>query len=207
PEGGGMVRIRKLGYAMQTLTVAISPADTAPVTVALTPAVQLPRVTTYGKAPPISPSLRGFEERRAHSATGYFIPDSVLRQEEARTLGDVLLSHVPGIVVIQRGRKLLLEPSSRCTDGGAPDIYVDGVRLVHVGAKHPVDDTQKLRAFANPGARTDGSTPATTPMDLSQFNVTDLAGVEYYPDKEMVPLELRVPTKACGALFLWTREK
>src|SRR5579884_750945 len=32
PEGGAIVRIRKVGYAVQTLPVSISPADTIPIT-------------------------------------------------------------------------------------------------------------------------------------------------------------------------------
>ncbi|HEX5437967.1 MAG TPA: carboxypeptidase-like regulatory domain-containing protein, partial [Gemmatimonadaceae bacterium] len=97
PDGGGLVRIRKFGYAMQTLAVSVSPADTTPVTVVLTPAVRLPGVTTHGRSSYISPNLRGFEDRRLHGATGYFIPDSVLRKEEERPLANVLESHVPGI--------------------------------------------------------------------------------------------------------------
>src|ERR1051325_4893082 len=35
PEGGRLVRLRKVGYAVQTMPVTISPPDTTPITVAL----------------------------------------------------------------------------------------------------------------------------------------------------------------------------
>ena len=45
------------------------------------------------------------------------------------------------------------------------------------------------------------------PIDLAQFHVSDLAGVEYYPDNAAIPVQLASSSGGCGALFLWTREK
>ncbi|HEY4132447.1 MAG TPA: carboxypeptidase regulatory-like domain-containing protein, partial [Gemmatimonadaceae bacterium] len=47
PEGGTLVRVRKVGYQPTTLTVVISPADTVPITVTLAASgVALPKVVT-----------------------------------------------------------------------------------------------------------------------------------------------------------------
>src|SRR5439155_2872734 len=64
PEGGSLVRIRKVGYQPITIMVAVSPADTIPITTLLTPVVPtLPPTVTNETAPShISPAVRGFEE-------------------------------------------------------------------------------------------------------------------------------------------------
>ncbi|HEX5436750.1 MAG TPA: carboxypeptidase-like regulatory domain-containing protein [Gemmatimonadaceae bacterium] len=199
PDGGGMVRIRKLGYEMQTRMVAISPADTAPVTVVLSPVVRLPEVTTHSAVPSASPNLRGFEERRERSASGQFVTDSVLRKEDTRALANVLRSHVSGINIVQRGRFALLEPGPSCqTEFGErtpapPDVYLDGMLLPHPPAP-------PNRAFLK-------GTGDVEPFDLAQFSVTDLAGVEWYPETSMAPPQFSHTSKGCGVLLLWTRVK
>src|SRR5262249_17633738 len=99
PEGVSMVRIRKVGYATQTLAVEIGPNATTPITVVFERAQQLPAVVTTDSAPHwVSPALQGFEERRKEGL-GYFIPNDVLRKEENRRLADVLRTHLAGIDV------------------------------------------------------------------------------------------------------------
>ncbi|HEX3865340.1 MAG TPA: hypothetical protein VHV78_01265, partial [Gemmatimonadaceae bacterium] len=103
PDSGSFVRVRKLGYEVKTFLVAISPADTAPLTIALSRVADLPAVVTKANARRyLSPALRGFEERRAQGA-GYFIVDSVLRRNEDRLLGDVISSRIPGVAIERRG--------------------------------------------------------------------------------------------------------
>jgi hypothetical protein len=45
------------------------------------------------------------------------------------------------------------------------------------------------------------------PIDLNQFQVSSLAGVEYYPDNATMPVQFSRTSGGCGALFLWTRER
>ena len=42
-------------------------------------------------------------------------------------------------------------------------------------------------------------------VDLTQFTVTDLAGVEFH-DVGDLPAEFEQTGKGCAALYLWTRE-
>jgi hypothetical protein len=44
-------------------------------------------------------------------------------------------------------------------------------------------------------------------FDLSQFNLNQLAGIEYYADNAIMPAEFSRTSERCGALFLWTRER
>ncbi len=183
PDGGGLVRIRKLGYALQTQMISISPADTTPVTWILERVTELPTVVTIDSNPHYrTPTLRGFEERRLHPASGYFIPESTLRREEARQLGQTLIAHFPNVNVTSgRGSSMFLQRSPRCGAGGPPSVWLDGA----------------LIAAERPGA----------PVNLSQFQNVELAGIEYYPNTATAPVQFGATSSACGALLLWTRER
>ncbi len=202
-DTGGLVTIRRIGYAMREIHVSAVSADTTAFRIALVRAVSLPGLVTRDSARRyISPGLNGFEERRRAAMGGYFISDSILRKEENRKLGDVMRGHVPGVMIAE-GAHLAnyLLKSPRCTSGGPPQVYLDGVPL----AAPPV----------SPGPSTPPTRPATgrdqaaafPPFDLSQFIVSDLAGVEYYPDGTVLPVEFSPTSNRCGALLLWTREK
>jgi len=140
--------------------------------------------------------LRGFEERRK-SGHGYFIDETVLRKEDNRSLGNVLVAHAPGVTVKQMsGSAMFLIKSARCTNGGQPDVYVDGVALAHLpDNRWPAS------------ARVRGGDARDVPIDLSQFQVSDLGGVEYYPDNATMPVQFSRTSAGCGALMLWTRER
>src|SRR5579884_4173835 len=120
PDGGGLVRLQKVGYEMQTLLVPISPADTAPLTITLRRVTELARVlTTAQPSKYISPALRNFEERRRGATTGYFVGDSVLRANESQRLSDLLASRMPNMQFVGgfSGAMFLLR-SGRCAAGG-----------------------------------------------------------------------------------------
>lgn len=209
PDGGSLVRLQKIGYATQTLTVKISPADTTPVTVMLAHVTELPKVVTRDAQPSyISPNLRGFQERMK-TENGYFIDDSTLRKNEGRPLAN-LLSTKPG-VIIARGMSssAYLQRSPRCNNGLPPEVYLDGVPLTPTSTFDPAaKPTHGKFAFGGGGTSNGGAAdPSQLAFNLSEFNISDLAGVEWYPDGEVVPVEFSHTSDRCGVLLLWTREK
>jgi len=196
--GDNQIRVRKVGYAIQTLDVSISPSDSTPVTVVVKRVTELPTVVTKDAAPRyISPALRGFEERRKNATAGYFIPDSILRRSENRQLANVLMANAPGVMIAQRSSATFLTKSPRCSNGGQPDVYIDGVALAHLP-----DPRWPL-----PPARRNQPDTRDIPIDLSQFQVSSLSGIEFYPDNATMPVQFSRTSAGCGALFLWTRER
>jgi len=183
PEGVSMVRIRKVGYATQTLAVEIGPNATTPITVVFERAQQLPAVVTTDSAPRwISPALTGFEERRKQGL-GYFIPSDVLRKEENRPLGNVLRARVPGIDVwtgrLPRDKttKTVLRSARPEWKGYCyPDVYLDGVLVTD------------------------------TPADLSQYSTMDIGAIEFHTTATL-PIQFNHSSSLCGALLLWSRER
>ena len=195
--GGGSVRIRKVGYGV--LTLDVSPTDTTGITVTLKRVAELPAVVTRDSARRyISPGLRGFEERRKTRTAGTFIDEATLRKEDGRPLGNVLVGHAPGATVKQAsGSAMFLLKSPRCSNGGQPDVYLDGVALAHLPDPR----------FPLPPRLRKNDDPRDYPIDLSQFQVSDLAAVEYYPDNATMPAQFSRTAAGCGALMLWTRER
>jgi hypothetical protein len=196
--GGSLVRLRKVGYAVENMSIPMSPSDTAAITVVMKRATELPAVITRDSAPHyISPALRGFEQRRASHTAGYFIDEKALRKEDNRPLGNVLIAHAPGVTVKQISSAAFLLKSPRCSNGGQPDVYVDGVMIGHApDIRWP--GSSRVRGSAD---------TRDVPIDLSQFQVSDLGGVEYYPDNAAMPAQFSRTSTGCGALMLWTRER
>jgi hypothetical protein len=178
PEGGTLVRIRKVGYAPTTLFVAISPVDTVPLTVLLAAAVQtLPTVVTTDSAPTYrSPGLRAFEERR-RAGFGHFVTEAELRKQENRTTMTNIVRQLPSLTIVCPNRGLR---SGQCwaqsvRAGCPPIIYVDGIR------------------FAD--------------NDLEKMKIPEYAGVEWYPGGSTAPAEYNMTGSSCGILLFWTRDR
>jgi hypothetical protein len=205
---GTLIRISKVGYTPLNLFVANSP-DLPPLTLTLDPIAQtLPTVVTRRPATVWkSPTLRGFEERRA-TGMGYFVPDSVLRRENDRTLANVIRAHVPSIDVWEVMDPKQLKRSwvvmSRRTAPACPvDVYLDGL---------PQGLNFSPGAILSTGSRGGGASRGANPgrsgnvVDVNQFQVSELAGVEYHNIGD-VPAEYNRTGGGCGVLLLWTRER
>ena len=183
PEGGGLVRIRKIGYELQTMMVSISPADSLPLTVILRKAEQLAAVNVVDSAPVYrTPKLQGFEDRRRNAAAGSFISEPEIRKEEGRNIGEFLRAKLPGAVIRDgRNGSVYMMPSMRCGKGMAPAVYLDGALM--------------------------SGDNANAPVNLAEIKIDDLAGVEYYANTATAPPQYNGTAKSCGALLLWTRER
>jgi hypothetical protein len=203
PDGGGLVRLQKLGYELQTILVTISPADTTPLTIIMKRVTNLPTVVTVADSVVYrSPALRGFEERRRRE-NGVFIGEAEIRKSEGRTLANLLTAKATGINLgyppkgAAGSSAVFLMRSPRCMSGGPPQVYVDGVPQFAVpSAWAPRQNTRAL-----------GGGASVTAFDLSQFELSNIAAIEWYPDGAVTPIEFSKTSERCGALLLWTRER
>lgn len=203
PDGGGLVRLRKVGYGVETFMVTISPADTTPLTVVMQRVQTLGKVVVNDTAKKfLSPALRGFEERRLSGQGGYFIPDSVLRANENEPLTDVIQSRMPGMMfetIYPGGHRFAVSTRKQCSGpvllhacSNTPDcfvaVYVDGQLLFNTKLAH------EMSASLWPS------------LDLT-LPVNTLSGAEYYASAATAPVGMHVDDDGCGSLWLWTRER
>jgi hypothetical protein len=181
PDGGSLVRIQKVGYQPKQMFVAISEADTVPMTVLLDKvATVLPAVVTRDSGRKyLSPALNAFEERRRSNAGGHFITEAELRKADSRRMTEVV-RQLPGLQM--RCPKYPAPRSGECYPVSFRShgdcviaVYVDGV---------PYSDN-----------------------DLNKFQVPEYAAVEFYAGAASVPPEFNKTGSACGVLLFWTREK
>jgi hypothetical protein len=194
PEGGSLVRIRKVGYEMQTLTVAISPADTTPITVVLGHSQTLETVVVKDSAPAyIGSGLKTFEQRMKQGF-GHFVTENEFRKDDGKPLANIVLSHVPGLMRTNgpHGESYLVSSRKPCSGGALrrciqPDCYVsvfqDGIKLYDAGMSR------------------------AQPPDFSKMDGLQYAAAEYYAGGAATPPEYNQTSNGCGTLILWTREK
>ncbi len=208
-----LVQVRRLGYAVQRDTVTLVAGRATERDYALAEqAAQLDTVhATAGKEKYLSPALQAFEERRLSGQGGYFISDSVIRRNESTTLANLASSRLPGLQALYYGRAKFTRAfvstrkqcaglallgsvsssSGRGTGGcGVANcyvaIYLDGV--LYFNAK-----------MADNGV---------TPPDVErEFNLVNLAGIEFYPGAGTGPAGMQADDDGCGSLWLWTRER
>lgn len=193
PDGGSLVRVRKVGYEMQTLTVPISPADTAPVTVVLTHATTLAPVIVKDTASKyIGGGLRSFEEHM-RMGFGHFVTEDQFRKDDGKPLDNILTARIPGILHTPgpHGETYIVSSRKPCAGSALtgcrqPNCFVnvvqDGVMLYDISARMP-------------------------PLDFSKMDGLNLAGAEYYAGGAASPPEYNDTKQGCGVLVLWTRER
>ncbi len=206
PEGGSLVRLQKIGYQTQTFLVAISPSDTTAITAVMKTVTQLPTMVTRESGRTyISPNLRNFEERKTEN--GYFLGEQDLRKNDDRPLATLLEGSMPSIqLVAGSASAYYLMRSPRCSSGGPPQVYLDGVPINSIDPYAPSQSSQRFeRTAPRTAARIDPDVPRA--FNLSDFPVNTLGAVEWYPDGDTVPIEFGHTSNRCGALLLWTRER
>lgn len=185
PDGGSLVRLRKVGYAPQTLTVAISPADIAPVGILMrrSPRDTHTVVTRHSSPRYISPGLHGFEERRRAGLGGQFVDDASLRQLDGDSMSNVLRRFHGA--TLSGGRFV-------STRTGSPGSVVQSTGTGRAGTVAVYEDGIKRASL--------------TPIDFSKVQVDDYAGVEFYAGSETYPVWISPTDNDCGVLLLWTRD-
>jgi hypothetical protein len=201
---GGILRFRKLGYKPLTMFVD-NAEDLAPLTITLEPLAQeLPKVVTVDSGRVYaSPALRGFEERRRSGHGGRFVPETVFRKEEDRSLGNIVKLHIPGLDVLQNvrvgSRYADIAVTTRSGKQCPVDIYLDGL---------PVSvNSTAVGGSAIPGvvgARGPSSISPTN--DLKDFLPKNLAAAEFY-SAATAPAQFNRTGSGCGVLLLWSRER
>jgi hypothetical protein len=193
PDGGALVRLRKIGYETQTLAVAISPADTVPITVILAHATSLPAVVVKDSAPKyLTPGMREFEEHRK-AGFGHFMTDSLFRKYESSTMANLISSRMPGMSAVPGagGSKYLVSTRKGCSGPAlrqcrSPDcyisVYIDGVKTYDAGMAGAIKP------------------------DFEHMSPVDYQAAEFYQGAE-VPPQYNSASNSCGVLVLWTRIK
>jgi hypothetical protein len=186
PDSGSLVRISKIGYRPTTMVVAISPADTVPITVVLEAiATTLPTVVTKETARPyVSPGMQQFDNRRRHNAFGQFLTEEHLRKNDNRTMTNVIRSAGVQVLCGRTGKPCYAVSNRQVSKSGLSgaggctfDVYLDGALLYRDNA------------------------------DLEMMQVNALGGVEIYKGAAAIPSEYNMTGSSCGVLLLWSRER
>jgi hypothetical protein len=187
------VDIRAVGFAPRTDSVTLTAGQIMTSRFVMARLAQLDTVTV-AESRPVSPVLRGFEERRRLGGGGRFVDETELRKHDARTLGTVIVMRIPGLRAVSTPRGVFLASlrsntgsTGRAFDGGAPGtcwvtVYRDG-SLIY-----------------------DGTMTGATPPDVGRLQAQDYAAVEFY-QVASTPPEFRGTSTGCGTLLLWSRER
>jgi hypothetical protein len=193
PPGQHVVQARKFGTAVQRDLIVVSADQVTTHDFALVrQAVQLDTVKT------VAAGIRGFEQRRAHGAGGFFLADSTLREHESEGLASLLVGKVAGL-------------KTQFGGGSGFNFLVDG--------RKTCANTQTLKGPCRPcfvTIYTDGALTFTMasgvdvpqdPPNADALLVNQFAAVEYYAYGSQAPPQFNRTDSGCGVLLLWSRER
>lgn len=187
--GPTILQIRKVGYTSRMVTVAASPADTASVTLQLTPLGHaLARVVTTGVRAPTG-MLASFDQHRAEGF-GHFLTGDELGAMQNHRMSDVL-RRVPGL-------KLFNDPQDRAA------WYVGTSRGFSSIQRNGPNGTC-LAAIMLDGVLVYSGSDNQDPFDINRFKPEELAGLEYYGGSAPMPIGYNSTRAACGLVVLWTK--
>lgn len=182
PEGGALIRVRKLGYHPLEQFIRISPTDTSPVTmllvsetIVLAPVVARDSTTPYRGA-----AMKDFESRRV-AGRGQFITEDFLRKHPTRSMPDIVRSF-SGLQVL-------------CTKTG----FYSCEAVASRSPRRPVTGECRFAVFVDGVSVRD--------PDLSKLIVSDYAGIEAYTAGQQIPARFSKNGNPCGALLFWSRER
>jgi hypothetical protein len=137
----------------------------------------------------LSPAMQGFEDRQK-AGIGQFISDSALRAASGSRLSQLLVQHMPGIVISNAGSYGEFPISSRVCSGmscGTPRCYV----RMYLDGMLVFDGTPEQRNAQG--------------IELSTFKPNDLSGIEYYAGPSGLPARFAGFNSDCGTLLFWSR--
>jgi hypothetical protein len=138
----------------------------------------------------LSPGMQGFEARRK-AGIGQFITDSALRAASGSRLSQLLVLHMPGIVIGNGGSYGEFPISSRVCSGiscSTPRCYV----RMYIDGMLVFDGTPQQRNAQG--------------VELSTFKPNDLSGIEYYAGPAGLPARFAGMNADCGTLLFWSRD-
>lgn len=182
PDGGALVRVRKLGYHPLEQFIKISPSDTTPVTMLLVSEtiVLAPVVARDSTSPYRGAAMKDFESRRL-GGRGQFITEDFLLKHPTRSMPDIVRSFSGLQVLCSKTGFYTCEavasrsPRRAVTGECRFAVFIDGVSV-----RDP---------------------------DLSKLIVTDYAGIEAYTAGQQIPARFSKNGNPCGALLFWSRER
>lgn len=177
PDSGSMVRVQKIGYQPATMLVKISAEDTLPITMVLSPVA-----TT--------------------------LPTVVTMDSAPRYVS-------PGLRAMEERRKkgfgqFITETELRKNDSKRLTNVIRTLSNINLAC--PRKGLRRGECWAV-GGRTGCPLDVylngalSTDNDLEKLQVSEFAGVEYYPGGATIPPQYNKTSAACGVLLLWSRER
>lgn len=185
PAGTHAVSVRHDGFAILDTALAFSGQDTV--------AARFILASAMDTLDPVELKMADFEKRRARGM-GWFLVRADLDRMYDRTVSEVLSRRIPGIqlirnsrgngVAVASGRGIGSERELTSGDGFPPACYaqlwVDGARVFSTGQ-------------------------GRTPVDINEWRVSDIEGIEYYPAMQQTPPEYVGVGALCGTIGIWLR--
>jgi len=172
------ILIRRIGFSPRKRKLKFRAGETLSIEVLLTPTVTVIESLVVVGKPPLPTSGRFVAfEQRRAGHDGHFMTWADLRLRENMRTHEALRDVGVRTVRDRLGRNVLT--SSRLGNRCVGQIWVDGVKLLQIAG----------------------------PVDIDDFSVETLAGVEYYSGPAQTPPEFNTMGATCGTLVLWTRER